>query len=385
MKWEMVKLGDICDLSQGIQVDIKDQSLTKKGNQVRFLRIIDFTQGGDAPRYIDNPGERYFLKENDLALVRYGSTGFVCRGLEGVIANNLFKVTPKQNTITNDFLYWILISDNFQNFVKLNNKGAALQAISFGQIKAFQIPLPPLSVQKEIAEILDTADALRKKDNELLKKYDELAQSIFIEMFGDPVRNEKGWEVKKLGDCIEFLTSGSRGWAKYYSDKGEIFLRINNVGYNELKIKNLAYVNAPENAEAKRTEVKSGDILLSITADIGRTCVIPDNFSKAFINQHLTLIRLTKDFVPYYVSQLLSTNYGQNQIHKLNKGGVKAGLNFDDIKSIGLLKPPFELQVKYNMIANQLRNQIDKINVAITHTNNLFHSLLQKAFKGELT
>ena len=253
------------------------------------------------------------------------------------------------------------------------------------KIRKLQIPLPPLTVQKEIAEILDTADALRKKDNELLKKYDELAQSIFIEMFGDPVRNEKGWEVKKLGDCIEFLTSGSRGWAKYYSDKGEIFLRINNVGYNELKIKNLAYVNAPENAEAKRTEVKSGDILLSITADIGRTCVIPDNFSKAFINQHLTLIRLTKDFVPYYVSQLLSTNYGQNQIHKLNKGGVKAGLNFDDIKSIGLLKPPFELQVKYNMIANQLRNQIDKINVAITHTNNLFHSLLQKAFKGELT
>ncbi|HAN77944.1 MAG TPA: restriction endonuclease subunit S, partial [Bacteroidales bacterium] len=228
------------------------------------------------------------------------------------------------------------------------------------------------------------ADALKRKDQELLNKYDQLAQAIFIDMFGDPVKNEMGWEVKKLGECIEFLTSGSRGWAQFYSDKGDVFLRINNVGYNELKLNDIVYVEAPSNAESKRTQVKAGDILLSITADLGRTCVIPINFPKAFINQHLAIIRLKETYVPSFVSHVLSTDFGKIQFNKMNKGGVKAGLNFDDIKLIEFINPPIEKQIIFNNIISELRKQIYINLLSLTNSNILFNSLLQKAFNGEL-
>lgn len=247
-----------------------------------------------------------------------------------------------------------------------------------------EIPLPPLPTQKRIAEILDAADALRRKDQELLRKYDELAQAIFIDMFGDPVKNEKGWEVKTIGESIDFMTSGSRGWAQYYTEEGDLFLRINNVGYNEMKLNDTICVTAPNNAESVRTQVLPGDILLSITADLGRTCVIPNNFPKAFINQHLAIIRLKNDYEPNFVSQVFASEYGRNQFKKLNKGGVKAGLNFEDIKSLEFINPPIELQNRYKDAITELNKQKNVLDKNLLATNNLFDSLLQQAFKGEL-
>jgi type I restriction enzyme S subunit len=104
------------------------------------------------------------------------------------------------------FLYFYLKSIETQ--IASQGNGSTFSAITTSVLKELQIPLPPLPIQKRIAEILDTADALRRKDEALLKKYDELAQAIFIDMFGDPVKNEKGWEVKKLGEVCHYIKDG---------------------------------------------------------------------------------------------------------------------------------------------------------------------------------
>ena len=200
MSWEMVKLGDVCKFSQGVQVDVNFQSSVKKEGQILFLRIIDFTQGNQEARYIDSSYGKSLVKEDDISMVRYGATGFVCTGIEGVIANNIFKIEPTIANLNKRFLFFILNSSYIQNFIAGINKGVAMPAISFGTLSEIKIPLPPLPIQKRIAEILDAADALKRKDQELLKKYDELAQAIFIDMFGDPVKNEKGWDVKALNE-----------------------------------------------------------------------------------------------------------------------------------------------------------------------------------------
>jgi len=150
--WEGKTLGEVCNFTQGIQRDIKLQSEVEGENQIRFLRIIDFTQGDEPPRYIDNPGLRYILDEDDISIVRYGaSTGFVCRGLKGALANNLFRVIPKsEKLITRGFLYVFLKSSIFQNVVKQSMNGAAMPAISFGLIKDIPVPIIPLDEQEEI-------------------------------------------------------------------------------------------------------------------------------------------------------------------------------------------------------------------------------------------
>jgi type I restriction enzyme S subunit len=173
--WEMKTLGEVCEFTQGIQRDVKLQSENQKDNQVRFLRIVDFTQGNEPPRYIDNPGDKYILNSNDISLVRYGaSTGFVCRGLQGALANNLFRVIPKsKKEITNDFLFVYLTAPVFQNVIKESMNGAAMPAISFGLIKDIQ-KLDALSAETKKLEAIYEQ---KIKDLEELKK--SLLQKAF--------------------------------------------------------------------------------------------------------------------------------------------------------------------------------------------------------------
>ncbi len=155
--WEKTALGDVCNFSQGIQVAMKLQIETKSHEgQVRFLRIVDFTQGNEMPRYIENPGEKYMVSDNDISLVRYGaSTGFVCKGLRGAIANNLFRVVPKENSLANEYLYYFLRAPVFQGEIKKAMGGAAMPAISFGLVKGIEISIPSNSTQRYIVEKLD--------------------------------------------------------------------------------------------------------------------------------------------------------------------------------------------------------------------------------------
>ncbi|WP_226390330.1 restriction endonuclease subunit S [Penaeicola halotolerans] len=187
--WEEKTLGQLCVFTQGIQRDVKLQSEIEGANQVRFLRIVDYTQGNEPPRYIDFPGDKYILNTDDVALVRYGaSTGFVCRGLEGALANNLFRVIPKSTEkLTTDFLFIYLNSPIFQNVIKATMNGAAMPAISFGLIEEIPFPLPPLKSQQTIVRQLD---ALRTETQKLEAVYqkkiddlEELKKSILQKAF----------------------------------------------------------------------------------------------------------------------------------------------------------------------------------------------------------
>ena len=176
-------------------------------------------------------------------------------------------------------------------------------------------------------------------------------------MFGDPVQNPKKWDIKKMSDYILFLTSGSRGWSEYFSNKGELFLTIKNVKNNRINIENIQYVQAPNNKEAERTKVQENDLLISITADLGRTGVVSKEIANygAYINQHLSLVRLNTEKVnPLFVSYYLETDGCKLKLNKKNQSGVKAGLNFEGIKSLTFMNPPLKKQNEFVSFVQQI-------------------------------
>lgn len=133
--WEVKKLGEVCTFSQGMQVPIENQKEIQNEGDVRFLRIIDFTQGKDAPRYVECDNDKYILHEKEIAIVRYGTPGFVCTGKIGAIANNLFKLNPlSDNIFVFEYLVHWLSTDAFQLSIRDKKYGAALQAIKFSTI-----------------------------------------------------------------------------------------------------------------------------------------------------------------------------------------------------------------------------------------------------------
>lgn len=195
--WKNKTLGELCTFTQGIQRGVKLQSETQANGQVRFLRIVDYTQGNEPPRYIDHPGDKYILNEEDVALVRYGaSTGFVCHGMEGALANNLFRVIPKSfEELSNRFLAVYLKSPIFQDVIKSTMNGAAMPAISFGLIKEIPFPLPNLEEQQTIIQKLTAVQAETQKLEAVYQKkmddLEELKKSILQKAFAGELKEKE--------------------------------------------------------------------------------------------------------------------------------------------------------------------------------------------------
>jgi len=182
--WEMVELGKACKFSQGIQVDVELQSPIKRDSQERFLRIIDFTQCGQEPRFVDCPNKKYFLHADEVAMVRYGATGFVCTGLEGVLANNLFKISPLNDNIRKRFLFYILKSDNVQEIIRINIQGAAMPAISFGFLGEIKIPIPSIKEQEAIILKLEHEEHIINANKQLIALYEQKIKDKINEVWG---------------------------------------------------------------------------------------------------------------------------------------------------------------------------------------------------------
>ncbi|WP_187776138.1 restriction endonuclease subunit S [Antrihabitans cavernicola] len=281
------------------------------------------------------------------------------------------------------WLRHVLVGDLFhsQLMQTVAGVGGSLMRARPAHVATIEVPLPPLPEQRRIAAILDHADALRTKRREALARLDELTQSIFIDMFGTELANAGGHVP--LGEQLSFLTSGSRGWARYYAESGEIFLRIQNVGDDELRLRDVAYVDPPSTAEAKRTKVRVGDVVLSITADLGRTAVISEAAAGGYINQHLAILRSDR-FEPRFLSRVIASPAGQRQISAKSRGGTKAGLNFDDVRSLLVPCPDRTRQRHFVKRVENIEAIREEGLSALTELDTLFASLQSRAFRGEL-
>jgi type I restriction enzyme S subunit len=299
-----------------------------------------------------------------------------------MFTNEAIAALPIKNhtRVCADYLCWALQSVNLASGQDRAAKGVTLNKPKLLRI---ELPLPAMADQRRIADILDRAEALRAKRLSDMKLRDHLVPALFEQLFGDPQTILLKWPVRKVGTLLDFLTSGSRGWAAHYAPSGELFLRIQNVRRDELSLDDIAYVNAPQTAEAKRTRVQAGDVLLSITADLGRTAVVPDDIGPAYINQHLSILRSTA-LEPRFLSAYLASPTGQRQISRRNRQGVKAGLNFDDIRSFVIPTPPLTLQKEFSDAAAAADALKRSFRESSSVLDALFDSLQHRAFRGEL-
>jgi type I restriction enzyme, S subunit len=184
--WRFTELGNVVTFLQGLQVPVPDQRFEPAEGDVPFLRIVNYTQPEKDFRYITDPGAKYHVQDDDVVMVRYGTPGFVGRGFEGVIANNLFRVIP-QNGLSKNHLFYFLKSKAVADLIRSRQKGGTMQAISFGQLKDIPIGIPPLAEQTRIvAEVerrLSVVEELESVVSANLQRATRLRQSILQKAF----------------------------------------------------------------------------------------------------------------------------------------------------------------------------------------------------------
>ncbi|MDG1276923.1 MAG: restriction endonuclease subunit S [Algoriphagus sp.] len=253
----------------------------------------------------------------------------------------------------------------------------------FKYLKRTEIPIPPLATQKKIAAILDAADAHRQKTKQLLAKYDELAQSIFLEMFGDPVTNPKGWEVKKMGEVLELITYGLTVRPKYHKT-GVPLISAKEIRSGYLDMENAARISKTDfDSLSQKGRPNKGDILFSKTGSIGH-CALVENQELFAITQNAARLVFNKSVYRKYAIYYLRSDYVQNLSKRLAKGNAVKDLQLGDMREIKFLMPPENLQSEFEEIVNSVEAQKEILNQEIISSENLFNSLLQIAFKGEL-
>lgn len=387
----MARLGDICiqitDGSHNPPMGVEQSNylmLSSKNIDDDYITLND-------PRYLSQEdfeaeNRRTNIKPNDLLITIVGTIGRVAivpnSLTEFCVQRSVAVLKPKPEIVYNRFLMHYLQS--MRPYLEQESRGVAQKGIYLKQLSNLSIILPPLDEQRKIAAVLDKVSDLIAKRRQQLDKLDEMVKSRFIEMFGNPKLNPNSYPISQLSEHIKFLTSGSRGWAQYCVDNGsEWFITIKNVKDCRISIDNMQPINAPDNAEAKRTKVQEGDLLISITADLGRTGVVTKEIADhgAYINQHLTCIRLNKEILnPMYVAFFMESPAGKEQFESKNQSAVKAGLNFNSINSLRLLVPPLELQNQFAAFVAQTDKSKLAIQKSLEKLEILKKALMQKYF-----
>ena len=298
------------------------------------------------------------------------------------IGRGLAALRPYRDKCDAMYLYYLIKAG--KNKLNWLGTGSTFKAITRSSLLSFNVPDYCIAFQRKISGKLWSVDKLIHQRNEQLKLFDLLIQSRFLERFGDPIINPFGYPIHKLGDYIENLTSGARGWARYYADDGNAwFITIKNVKNCKITVDNMQTINAPDNAEAKRTRVKEGDLLISITADLGRTGVVTKEIANkgSYINQHLSCIRLNRYALePLYVAYFMESEAGKRQFKKENQSAVKAGINFKSIQSLKLMVPPLVRQEEFLSFYKQVDKSKMAVQKSLDELEILKKSLMQTYF-----
>ncbi|MEW6327064.1 MAG: restriction endonuclease subunit S [Thermodesulfobacteriota bacterium] len=242
-------------------------------------------------------------------------------------------------------------------------------------------------VELSIREILRLREKQWTVENGSARKY-KLPQRVTTDSL--PMAPE-GWKYVSSDALFSFVTSGSRGWAKYYADSGSTFIRIGNMDHDAitLDLSKIQCVNPPRGSERHRTRVQAGDILISITADVGMIALVSDGIGEAYVNQHVAIARPVDGvYRPWLAWYLASAEGGQAQFQNLQRGATKVGLGLNDIRSVAIPFPPIEEQKEIMRRIEVLFKMSDAIEKRVTRATvqaeKLTQAILAKAFRGDL-
>ncbi|WKK69668.1 restriction endonuclease subunit S [Brochothrix thermosphacta] len=308
--------------------------------------------------------------------------------IDGTTNQAIAGINPDTSIVTSEYLYYYLQS--LKDEVNALGRGVAQNNINLTMLKNLTVVIPKIVDQDSIVSILKISESLIKNRQSQLKALDELSQSLFLEMFGDPVKNNQSWRVANLEDITNKIGSGAtpRGGKEAYKTEGISLIRSMNVHNGLFKYKDLAFIDENQAKKLENVEVFENDILLNITgASVARSCLVPKEILPARVNQHVSIIRLDSDNVNnWYVSYLFTSENFQHSLWKIatSGGATREAITKDQLKKLEIILPPITLQNEFAEKIQAIEAQKKQLTQSLAQYEELHQSLLQKAFRGEL-
>ena len=323
------------------------------------------------------------ILDGDLLITTSGECGRVALVRSdpvGVCTSNFVRRIRCDTTQTDpSFAYHLLRDRTIQKEFARFTRGTTLQNLSLKKaFSSISVAVPPLEEQRRIASILDAADQLRTKRQQAIDQLDTLTNAVAVAEFVGLI------DYDTLGDHLDFVTSGSRGWAKFYAESGSRFVRSQDVRLGSISEDNPAFVQAPDNAEAERTVVRQGDLLVTITGIVGRVAAVSSELDGAFVSQHVSIARPSPSLRPAFAEAFMCSSAGQYQLERAQYGQTKPGLNLTQIREFRLPVPSLSEQDRVLEKLDLLHHKAEALRRSASSCATLFGSLQQRAFRGDL-
>jgi type I restriction enzyme S subunit len=384
--WILIPLGDCCQIISGSTP--KRNKPEYWGGDIPWVTPKDLGKLKtpvlkDAPEKINEAG----YKSCSTTLLPQGSILFSSRAPIGYVAiagrpmctNQGFKSLVPNEYVHSPYLYWCM--RKYASDIEALGSGTTFKEVSKGIVERFIIPLPPLEEQRRIAAILDKADGVRRKRKEAIRLTEELLKSTFLEMFGDPVTNPKGWEKIKLGNLCTIVRGGSPRPINDYLGGSIPWIKIGDATEgDDIYIHKTAEAIKPDGVKKSRYLEPGSLIFANCGVSLGFARIL--KIAGCIHDGWLAFSDLDKSINQIFLLKLL--NSITEHFRAIAPAGTQPNLNTTIMKNFEIPIPPIDLQEKFAVVSHYLTDIIQKNSEMFKESENLFNSLLQKAFRGEL-
>ena len=382
MSCEKVKLGEVVDFIGGSQPTKTKFEFKKNDTNIRLIQIRDY-KSEDNITYIPIQSTNKFCSKDDIMIGRYGPPVFqILRGLEGSYNVALMKAKPTEQ-IDNNYLYYFLKQKVLFDLINsLSQRTAGQSGVDMKALKNYPILLHPINVQKRIVEVLDKAQELIDLREEQIRLLDNLVQSIFYNMFGDPVKNPKGWNSKKIIEIVDIKSGGtpSRAVPAYFDGDipwitttalGKRY--INSTEANE-------YITKKAVKESATKIIPKSSLLIGIRVGVGKVSI---NNCDLCTNQDIIGLVNIKPIINNDFLRFLIISYN-DLLKSQQRGSTIKGITSQVIKELNIICPPIELQNEFADRVQKIEEQKELMQKSLAEMRNNYNSLMQRAFKGAL-
>lgn len=396
--WEYKKLGEVCTIERGGSPRPINDYITDSEDGINWIKIGDAQEGS---KYITSTKEKIkpegvkksrFVHKGDFILSNSMSFGrpYILK-VDGCIHDGWLVIHDNNDIFIKDYLYYLLANPTMYAKFSQLAVGGVVNNLNSSLVRKVEITIPPKSTQLAIVSELDKINELIRLKKEQLKDFDNLAQSLFYELFGDPVENEKGWEVKKLGEISSLICNGNtpKGGSEIYVDNGILFLRSQNVWRNRLDLDDVAFIDEATHKSLKKSALNHNDLLITKTgrvntenSSLGRTALFEGEDGSANINGHVYLVRLKEGMVHKYVLYILISNSYRELIRRTCVGGIdKRQLNKNHIEDFPIILPSLSLQRLFAQRIEQIEREKSEVQKSIQDLETLLASRMQYWFE----
>ena len=310
-----------------------------------------------------------------------------------VLSQSQMKLTPDLSRIDPRFLVHYFRSPSALSFLAHNTLATGVPHINLTILRRVPVPLPPLSEQRRIADILDKAEAVRRKRKDAIALTEELLRSAFLEMVGPQAPDYSRWRDASLESLAatspNAMRTGPFGSDLRHSefvDEGVAVLGIDNAVQNRFAWAERRYITREKYEALTRYTVKPNDVIVTIMGTTGRSAVVPEDIPLAITTKHLATLTLNRELAePEFVAQAIHRHPAVlAQIARANRGAIMSGLNLGLIKSLVVRLPPRDAQREFARLTGRVRALKSQLRHADDATSALFGALVQRAFRGEL-